>query len=93
MTDTKKHYQSRMRKVLDYIDLHLDDCLDLDTLSGVAAFSKYHFHRQFMATFSLPLNRYRLPRSFCHSGDRLVGNASQLKIKRHKTCGSKACSR
>ncbi|SDA46254.1 AraC family transcriptional regulator [Pseudomonas sp. NFACC15-1] len=58
MTDTKKHYQSRMQKVLDYIDLHLDDCLDLDTLSGVAAFSKYHFHRQFIATFSLPLNRY-----------------------------------
>ncbi len=58
MTDTHKRYQSRMQKVLDYIDLHLDDCLDLDTLSGVAAFSKYHFHRQFMATFNLPLNRY-----------------------------------
>lgn len=58
MTDTQQRYQTRMRKVLDYIDLHLDGCLDLDTLSGVAAFSKYHFHRQFMATFSLSLNRY-----------------------------------
>ncbi|MBV4495999.1 AraC family transcriptional regulator [Pseudomonas sp. SWRI12] len=58
MTDTQKRYQSRMQKVLDYIDLHLDDCLDLDTLSGVAVFSKYHFHRQFMATFNLPLHRY-----------------------------------
>lgn len=58
MTDTQKRYQSRMQKVLDYIDLHLDDCLDLDTLSDVAAFSKYHFHRQFMTTFNLPLNRY-----------------------------------
>jgi AraC family transcriptional regulator len=58
MTDTQKRYQSRMQKVLDYIDLHLDDRLDLDTLSSVAAFSKYHFHRQFMATFDLPLHRY-----------------------------------
>ncbi|MCM2458969.1 AraC family transcriptional regulator [Pseudomonas sp. CG7] len=58
MTDTQKRYRSRMQKVLDYIDLHLDDCLDLDTLSGVAAFSTYHFHRQFMAPFNLPLNRY-----------------------------------
>lgn len=48
-----QHYQARMRRVLDYVDRHLDGDLDLVTESGVAAFSKFHFHRQFTATFEL----------------------------------------
>ena len=51
-------YHARMQRVLDHIDRHLDDDLDLDTLSGVAAYSKYHFHRQFTATFGLSVHRY-----------------------------------
>ena len=51
-------YQVRMRRVLDYIDRHLDSDLDLETVSGVAAFSKFHFHRQFTATFGLSVHRY-----------------------------------
>jgi len=47
-----------MQRVLDHIDAHLDDELGLDTLSGVAAFSKFHFHRQFAATFGLSVQRY-----------------------------------
>src|SRR3954447_9766230 len=47
-----------MRRVLDYIDRHLDADLDLETLSGVAVFSKFHFHRQFTATFGLTVHRY-----------------------------------
>ncbi|MBY0322703.1 MAG: AraC family transcriptional regulator [Reyranella sp.] len=51
-------YQARMRRVLDHVDRHLDRDLDLETLSGVAAFSKFHFHRQFTATFGLSVHRY-----------------------------------
>lgn len=51
-------YRTRMLRVLDHIDRHLDDGLDLDTVSGVAAFSKFHFHRQFSAMFGLSLHRY-----------------------------------
>jgi AraC family transcriptional regulator len=47
-----------MRRVLDHIDRHLDADLDLDSLSAVAAFSKFHFHRQFTATFGLSVHRY-----------------------------------
>ena len=51
-------YHARMQRVLDYIDRHLDDDLDLDATSSIAAFSKYHFHRQFTATFGLSVHRY-----------------------------------
>lgn len=47
-----------MQRVLDHIDQHLDDALDLDATSRIAAFSKFHFHRQFAATFGLSVHRY-----------------------------------
>ena len=53
-----RNYQDRMQRVLDHIDQHLGDDLDLETMSRVAAFSKFHFHRQFMATFGLSVHRY-----------------------------------
>src|SRR3954453_23605272 len=53
-----QNYQARMRRALDYIDRHLDGDLDLETVSRVAAFSKFHFHRQFTATFGLSVHRY-----------------------------------
>jgi AraC family transcriptional regulator len=51
-------YCSRFRKVLEYIDSHLDDDLTLDRLSNVAAFSKYHFHRQFSELFKISVYKY-----------------------------------
>ncbi|RAZ90250.1 AraC family transcriptional regulator [Mesorhizobium hawassense] len=53
-----QNYHSRMQRVLDYIDRHPDGDLDLETVSRVAAFSKFHFHRQFTATFGLSVHRY-----------------------------------
>ena len=58
MKATLEHYHAQMQRVLDHIDRHLDDDLDLTTVSSVAAFSKYHFHRQFSATFGLSVHRY-----------------------------------
>lgn len=51
-------YNARMQRVLDHVDQHLDGDLDLETLAGVAAFSKFHFHRQFMATFGVSVHGY-----------------------------------
>jgi AraC family transcriptional regulator len=53
-----RNYQARMQRVLDHIDAHLDGDLDLDAVSSVAAFSKFHFHRQFTATFGLSAHSY-----------------------------------
>ncbi len=58
MKAARHNYHARMQRVLDHIDRHLDDDLDLDVVSGVAAFSKFHFHRQFTATFGLSVHRY-----------------------------------
>jgi AraC family transcriptional regulator len=58
MTAALHHYQARMQRVLDHIDQQLDAALDLETVSGIAAFSKFHFHRQFKATFGLSLLHY-----------------------------------
>lgn len=51
-------YLARIQRVLDHIDRNLDGDLDLATLSGVAAFSSHHFHRQFSAMLGLSLGRY-----------------------------------
>jgi AraC family transcriptional regulator len=53
-----QNYHVRMQRVLDHIDRHLDGDLDVETLSRVAAFSKFHFHRQFTATFEVSVHRY-----------------------------------
>ncbi|TPL46446.1 AraC family transcriptional regulator [Mesorhizobium sp. B2-4-6] len=58
MTAAQENYWTRMRRVLAYVDAHLDDELDLAVLSHVAVFSKFHFHRQFSATFGLSVHRY-----------------------------------
>ncbi|WP_129649273.1 AraC family transcriptional regulator [Peristeroidobacter agariperforans] len=58
MTTATERYNERLRRVLEHIDQHADDALDLETLSGVATFSKFHFHRQFTAVLGLPLYRY-----------------------------------
>lgn len=51
-------YIARFRRVLDYIDEHLDADLNVEALSRVAAFSKYHFHRQFSELFGIGVYRY-----------------------------------
>jgi AraC family transcriptional regulator len=51
-------YDRRMHAVIDYIDRHLDQELDLATLAGVASFSDFHFHRLFHAWLREPLGEY-----------------------------------
>lgn len=57
-TTTAESYRARFRKVLEYIDANLDDELSVKQLSSVAAFSKYHFHRQFAEFFGIGVYKY-----------------------------------
>ncbi len=51
-------YQERLSRVFRYIEQHLDEPLDLDQLSEVACFSKYHFHRLFSLNTGVSLHKY-----------------------------------
>jgi AraC family transcriptional regulator len=44
---TELDYHERIVRTLVYIQRHLDDELELDTLASIAAFSRFHFHRIF----------------------------------------------
>lgn len=44
--------------MFDYIDQHLDDELTVESLSQVANFSKFHFHRQFANYTGIGVFRY-----------------------------------
>jgi AraC family transcriptional regulator len=64
---TRREYAARMNRVLDYIERHLPDPLDLEHLAGVACFSPFHFHRLFRAwmgeTLQAFVHRLRLERA------------------------------
>lgn len=47
-----------MHAVIDYVDRHLDQKLDLAVIAGVANFSPFHFHRLFHALMGEALGDY-----------------------------------
>jgi AraC family transcriptional regulator len=51
-------YIERVNAVIDYIEIHLTDDLDLATLADVAHFSPYHFHRIFTTMVGETLSRF-----------------------------------
>src|SRR5690606_16237087 len=54
----ERRYRARLLRVLAYVDAHLDGPLDVPTLARVAAFSPFHFQRQFSALFGISIGRY-----------------------------------
>jgi AraC family transcriptional regulator len=55
---SEAEYQKRLHAVLEHIDRHLDETLDLATLAAVAHFSAFHFHRLFRALTGEPIGDY-----------------------------------
>jgi AraC family transcriptional regulator len=55
---TTEAYRARLRRVLAHIDRHLEQALTLERLAAVAAFSKYHFHRQFRGLYRVGVHEY-----------------------------------
>lgn len=56
--DHYSEYSRRMHKVLEYIDQHLDQVLELSVLAEVAHFSSFHFHRLFSAWMGETMGDY-----------------------------------
>ena len=66
-----------MHAVVEYIDRHLDQKLDLAVLAGVAHFSPFHFHRLFHALMGEALGDYLRRRRLETAATRL---RAQLRI-------------
>src|SRR5437868_5971340 len=64
---TRSEYAARINRVVDYIQGHLADPLNLERLAAVACFSPFHFHRLFHAWMGETLqdfvHRLRLERA------------------------------
>ncbi len=44
---SQQEYTARINRVMDYINQHIDQQIDLSTMADIASFSPYHFHRIF----------------------------------------------
>jgi AraC family transcriptional regulator len=51
-------YQLRFARVLQHIEARSEEPLSLDELSGIAAFSRHHFHRQFSGFLGMSTYKY-----------------------------------
>ncbi len=74
--------EKRFQKVLETIDRSLDGPLDVPALAGVAAYSKFHFQRQFSAFFGLGVAEYRRLLKLKRAGQQLAfrGNCRSLRL-------------
>ncbi len=75
-SDIEKDYISRINLTLKYIDNNLDSELSLESLSKVALYSPFHFHRIFKALIGETPNAYIIRK-------RIEKTASVLLHKKH----------
>ncbi len=54
----REEYISRINRVIDYIEMNMDDNLSLESLASVASFSRFHFHRIFRGMVGETLNQF-----------------------------------
>ena len=73
-TETAKDYESRLLRVLTYIDDNLGDTLKLEDLAAVAYFSPFHFHRIFKGMIGETLGGYIRRRRLERAADRLLAS-------------------
>ena len=57
-TPAAQRHAQRFDRVLLYIEQHLDEEISLNTLSAVAHYSPYHFHRAFSAYVGVSVGQY-----------------------------------
>ena len=55
---TVERYRERFARVLAHIEGQSESLLSINDLSGVAAFSRHHFHRQFSGFLGMSAYRY-----------------------------------
>lgn len=69
---TVRAYARRFEQVFEYIDRHFGEPLDVERLSRVANFSKFHFHRQFSIYAGIGVSAYVRMVRLRHASHRLA---------------------
>lgn len=65
-------------EMIDYIESHLDDKLDLDDLAVKMNYSKYHLHRMFTAIVGMPVHVYIQRRRLTEAAKKLVFSDEEI---------------
>lgn len=68
--DTRK--MERTAAAIAYIEAHLGETLDLDTVAGAVCYSKYHLHRMFTETVGMTPHSYIRRRRLTEAARQLV---------------------
>jgi len=58
LAGTVERYQERFARVLAHVEANSETALSIEDLSGIAAFSRHHFHRQFSGFLGMSAYRY-----------------------------------
>ena len=64
--------------VIDYIESHLDEKLDLEKVSEAVHYSKYHLHRMFTNTVGMTLHDYVQRRQLTEAAKLLVFSSKPI---------------
>jgi len=55
---SRQEYISRINRVIDYIEKHLNEVITLDKIAQIACFSPFHFHRIFSTLTNETINTF-----------------------------------
>lgn len=76
---SRKEYINRIIRVMEYIDQHLDQTIDLSKMADIASFSPFHFHRIFTLMTGETPNTY-VSRIRMEKVGRLLQSETKLSI-------------
>jgi len=88
----REEYVSRINRVIDYIEEHIEDELSLKCLSRVANFSSFHFHRIFKGIVGEPLNHFIQRVRIEKAANRLIENSKLTVTEIAFACGFSSSS-
>lgn len=89
---SRNEYIHRINRVVDYIETHLDDEHSLETLSRIAHFSPFHFHRIFRALTGETINNYVKRIRLQKAGSMLITDYLRPVSEVSALCGFKSTS-
>ncbi|MCK4608251.1 MAG: helix-turn-helix transcriptional regulator [Gammaproteobacteria bacterium] len=78
--NTLKIYLKRIKRVLSFIETHLDEERSLEELAKIACFSSYHFHRIFTGMVGESVKSYIRRLRLERAARQLLSSSSKLSV-------------